>query len=112
MKGFARARFLLVCLWFLACVFMVVLWGHEIVSVKMRPEEYAYLWGGEGPVAGIWYYASETAYLLHLGLLVLWFLAGIALCLGRGPFNRPKLLLAHALISGLWLAATLSGYRW
>lgn len=90
-------------LWLLACGFVVAVSVHEIWSVKAQPEEYARLWGGEGPVAGAWYYASETVYLLHLVGLILWFLAGMLLSLGRGPFRRPKLLVGHAALSLLWL---------
>ena len=81
---------------------MVALWSHEIWLAKTRPEEYAQLWGGEGPVAGVWYYASETVYFLHLAALILWFLAGMVLSLDRRPFKRPKILLAHAVLSLLW----------
>ena len=41
-------------LWLLACCFMVALWGSDVWSVLTEPEKYAPLWGGEGPVAGVW----------------------------------------------------------
>lgn len=96
-------RYLLRTLWFLACGFMVILWSQEIWSVKAHPEEYTGLWGGEGPVAGVWYYASESIYFWHMVGLLLWFLAGMLLSLGRGPFRRPRLLVWHAALSVVWL---------
>lgn len=89
---------------------MAFLSCHEIASVWMHPEAYAPLLGGEGPVAGIWYYASERAFLLHSGLGAVWFLAGMLLCLGRGLFKRPKLLVVHALLTVIWLDSVL--IRW
>lgn len=62
--------------------------------------------GGEGPVAQLWYYASENLYLLHLACLIVWFLSGILLCLCRWSF-RTTLLLAHFCLGMLWLAAAL-----
>ena len=91
-------------LWLLACCFMVALWGSDVWSVLTEPEKYAPLWGGEGPVAQLWYYASEGLYLLHLACLIVWFLSGIGLCLCRWS-SRRKLLLAHFCLSMLWLAA-------
>ena len=91
-------------LWLLACGFMVALWGSEVWSVLTGPEKYAPLWGSEGPVAGIWYYASEEYYLLHLAGLIVWFLAGMALSLCNRAYRR-KLLLLHCCLSMLWLAA-------
>ena len=83
---------------------MVALWGNEVWSVLTEPEKYASLWGGEGSVAGIWYYASEEYYLLHLVCLIVWFLAGIVLYLCKRACRR-KLLLLHCCLSMLWLAA-------
>lgn len=92
------------CIWLLFCGFMTILWTSEVCSVKTEPEKYACLWGGEGPVARLWYHASEGLYLLHLACLILWFLSGIGLCVCRWP-SRRKLLLAHFCLSMLWLAA-------
>ena len=89
-------------IWLLFCSFMVVLMSHEIWQVKTRPAEYAFLWGSEGPVAGLWWYASERAYLLLLVGEIILFLAGIWLCLSRMPF-RTKLLSAHLGLSVLWI---------
>lgn len=91
-------------IWLLFCCFMTILWASELWNVKTGPEKYAYLWGGEGPVAQLWYYASEGLYLLHLACLIVWFLSGIGLCLCRWS-SRRKLLLAHFCLSMLWLAA-------
>ncbi len=91
-------------LWLSACGFMVALWGGEVWSVLTEPEKYAFLWGGEGPVAGVWHYASEDRYLFHLVCLIVWFLAGMALCLCKRACRR-KLLLLHCCLSMLWLAA-------
>lgn len=91
-------------LWLLACCFMVALWGSDVWSVLTEPEKYAPLWGGEGPVAGVWYYASEGRYLFHLACLIVWFLAGVALALCNRACRR-KLLLLHCCLSMLWLAA-------
>lgn len=82
---------------------MALLWLHEIWHVKWHPEEYAPLWGSEGPVAGLWYYASETAYITNLLILLLWFLIGALLCLNRGIFRHPRLLIAHVFLSLLWI---------
>ena len=92
-------------LWLLACGFMVALWGGEVWSVVIEPEKYASLWGGEGPVAGVWYYASKELYLFHLVCLIVWFLAGMALCLCKWVYRR-KLLPVHCCLSLLWLAAS------
>ena len=94
-------------MWLLFCCLMGVLWISAICDVKTEPAEYASLWGGEGPVAGLWYYASESVYLLHLAGLVIWFLAGILLCLSRGRFRR-NLLLAHFGLSALWAAVNIT----
>lgn len=53
-------------IWLLFCCFMTIVWVSEVWDVKTAPEKYACLWGGEGPVARLWYYASERLYLLHL----------------------------------------------
>lgn len=90
-------------LWLLACCFMVALWGSDVWSVITEPEKYAPLWGGEGPVAGVWCYASEGRYLFHLVCLIVWFLAGVALALCNRACRR-KLLLLHCCLSMLWLA--------
>ena len=87
-------------IWLLFCCVMTILWASELWSVKTGPEKYAYLWGGEGPVAQLWYYASEGLYLLHLACLTVWFLSGIGLCLCRWS-SRRKLLLAHFCLSML-----------
>jgi hypothetical protein len=83
---------------------MAALWIQEIWEVKTEPEKYVHLWSGEGPVAGLWYYASEKIYLFHLVCLIIWFLAGILFCLRQGQFWR-KLLFMHFGLSVLWLAA-------
>lgn len=91
-------------LWLLFCAFMTALWASEVWSVLSEPEEYASLWGAEGPVANVWYYGSEYLYLLHLAGLIVWFLSGIWLCLCRWSVRR-TLLFAHFCVSMLWLAA-------
>lgn len=90
-------------IWLLFCGFMTALWVSEVWVVKTEPAKYVHLWGGEGPVAGLWYYASERLYVLHLACLIIWFLFGILLCLCQWSF-RGKLLLAHFGLSVLWLA--------
>lgn len=97
-------------LWFLLCGFMTVLWGSEVWCVKTEPEKYMYLWGGEGPVAHLWYYASESLYVLHLACLVVWFLSGMMLCVCRWSCKK-ILLRTHVCLTMLWLAArsTFSG---
>ena len=64
-------------IWLLFCGFMTIVWMSEVWDIKTAPEKYACLWGGEGPVARLWYYASESLYLLHLAYLIVWFLSGI-----------------------------------
>ncbi len=91
------------CLWLLVCALMTALWASEVWIVHSEPEEYAYLWGSEGPVANVWYYDSECLYLLHLTILIVWFLSGIWLCLCRWALRR-KLLFVHFCLSLLWLA--------
>ena len=91
-------------LWFLICAGMVALFLREIAEVKNHPEAYASLWGGEGPVAGLWYYFSETVYLLHAAALACWFLAGMIASLGRGRFRSAAPLVVHSALSGLWFA--------
>ena len=70
-------------IWLLFCGFMTIVWVSEVWDVKTAPEKYACLWGGEGPVARLWYYASESLYLLHIVCLIVWFLSGIWLCVCR-----------------------------
>ena len=89
-------------IWLLFCGFMTIVWMSEVWDVKTAPEKYACLWGGEGPVARLWYYASESLYLLHLACLIVWFLSGIWLCVCRWSLKR-ALLLAHVCLSMLWL---------
>lgn len=91
-------------IWLLFCGFITMLWVSEVWSVKTEPAKYTHLWGGEGPVVKLWYYASEGLYLLYLVCLIIWFLSGILLCLCQWSFRR-KLLLAHFCLSMLWLAA-------
>ena len=79
---------------------MLILWGHELWVVMTHPEDYARLWGGEGPLA-VWYYASEAVYLVHLAGLLLWFLAGLGLGFGWLR-RRPWLLPGHVALSLLW----------
>ena len=67
-----RLSIVLRILWALVCVAMCVLFASEIAAVKMRPEDHAPLWGGEGPVPGVWYCASERIYLLHALALAAW----------------------------------------
>ena len=43
-------------IWLLFCGFMTIVWVSEVWDVKTAPEKYACLWGGEGPVARLWYY--------------------------------------------------------
>lgn len=88
-------------LWFLVCGFMVVLWFEEIGQVRIKPDQYASLWGSEGPAGGLWYYASEPVYLFHLVCLVIWFLCGMFLCLSSRPRVR-KFLPAHFALSLMW----------
>ena len=85
---------------------MTIVWVSEVWDVKTAPEKYACLWGGEGPVARLWYYASERLYLLHLVCLIVWFLSGVWLCVCRWTLKR-ALLLAHVCLSMLWLTAAL-----
>ena len=98
-------------IWLLFCGFMTIVWISEVWDVKTAPEKYACLWGGEGPVAQLWYYASESLYLLHLACLIVWFLSGIWLCVCRWTFKR-ALLLAHVCLSMLWLTAALITNCW
>ncbi len=91
-------------IWLLFCGFMTTLWVSEVWSVKTEPEKYADVWGGEGPVAQVWYYDAECLYVLHLACLIVWFLSGMLLCLCSWSFKR-KLLLAHVCLSMLWLVA-------
>lgn len=93
-------------IWLLFCGFMTIVWVSEVWNVKTAPEQYACLWGGEGPVAQLWYYASENLYLLHLACLIVWFMSGIWLCVCRWSLKR-ALLLAHVCLSMLWLTAAL-----
>ena len=102
--GFMLAR----GLWCLICGFMVVLWGQDFLAVTSYPEKYPF--GVEGPVAGIWFYASERLYRLHLALLLLWFSVGILMCLGRASFRRWKLLPAHIGLTALWFIAARLGF--
>lgn len=89
-------------LWFLVCALMLALFLHEIAEVKIHPEAYAPLWGGEGPATGLWRYSSETAYLLHAAGLACWFLVGMLVSLGRGRFRNAAPLIVHSALSGLW----------
>ena len=73
----------------------------------MRPEAYAFLWGGEGPIAGRWYYASERIYILHLVALLLWFLCGALLSLHQGTRSR-KPLIVHMLLTVLWVLVSIA----
>ena len=91
-------------LWFLVCALVLALFLHEIAAVKNHPEAYAPLWGGEGPVAGVWRYSSETVYLLHAVVLACWFLAGMFVSLGRGRFRNSAPLIVHSALSALWFA--------
>ena len=92
--------------WALVCVAMCALFASEIAAVKMYPADYAPLWGGESPVPGVWYYASERIYLLHALALAAWFLAGAFTCLRGKPFRDNHLLIVHMALSGLWFAVS------
>lgn len=105
-KTFSITIFSWESLWLLFCSFMTMLWLSEVWNVKTKPERYVSLWGGEGPVAQLWYYTSEDLYLLHLACLIVWFLSGIWLCVCRWSFKR-TLLLVHFCLSMLWLAAAI-----
>ncbi|HIU16921.1 MAG TPA: hypothetical protein IAB01_00555 [Candidatus Avidesulfovibrio excrementigallinarum] len=93
-------------IWLTLCSLSAALWLSEIWEVKRHPEAYAPLWSGEGPVAGLWYYASEQLYILHLAALALWFGCGMLLSLHKNPIIR-KLLPAHVLLSVLWVLVSL-----
>ncbi len=101
-----RLSIILRILWALVCVAMCALFASEIAAMKMRPEDYAALWAGEGPAAGVWYYASERIYLLHASALAAWFLAGVFACLRGKPLRDNRLLIVHMALSGLWLAVS------
>jgi len=90
-------------IWLLFCGIAVATCGDEVMRVKIK-EEYKFLFGGEGPTAGLWHYSSENAYLFYMACQMLWFFAGVWLCLSLGhrPFRR-KLLFAHFCLSVLWL---------
>lgn len=58
----------------------------------------------------IWYYQSEAHYFGSAIFMVLWSGFGFALCLAKKTFRKPKLLLAHGLLTAghivwiqLWL---------
>ena len=89
-------------IWLALCGTATALWLSELWEVKRQPEAYANLWGSEGPVAGLWYYASEQLYILHLVGLLLWFGAGMLLSLYQGRFNR-NLLTGHIFLTALWV---------
>lgn len=93
-------------LWFLFCGLLFLTAVHEIWSVNIHPEEYVYLWGAEGPIAGIGFYASEAAYLIHEAILLLWFLCGMMLCIPR--LNRFNLLIVHFVLSLLWMSVNIA----
>lgn len=83
---------------------MCALFASDIAAVTMRPEDCAPLWGGEGPVAGVWYYASERVYLLRALALAAWFLAGVFACSRGKPLRNNRFLIVHMALSGLWFA--------
>lgn len=93
-------------IWLALCGTATALWLSELWDVKTRPEAYAPLWSGEGPVAGVWYYASEQLYTLHLVVLIIWFGCGMLLALYQGRFSR-KLLAVHGLLTVLWVLVSL-----
>lgn len=93
-------------IWLMFCSLATALWGSELWTVKTQPGTYTDLWNSEGPVAGVWYYASEQLYTLHLVALLIWFGCGVLLSLYQGPYSK-KLLTVHVLLSMLWVIVSL-----
>lgn len=84
--------------WLLVCGFMSALSLDAIWLVVTEPEQYAPLWGGEGPAGEFWYYESEKTYLFYNAFWAIWYLCGILVCLFRRMFAK-KFVLAHFLLS-------------
>ena len=87
-------------LWFAVCVFFCVLSLGEIWNSFHDPQ-YQWLFGGEGPVAGVPWYRSHYAYVWFLAGESCWYLAGMGLSLAAR--KRPGLFVCHVILSVLWI---------
>ena len=89
-------------LWILVCAGLGFLFLHEIAAVILHPEDYGPLWGGEGPMAGLWYYRSKAPYILSAGFAALWFICGAGAGARIRPFRHPAMLPAHIALTAMW----------
>lgn len=91
--------------WLLWCCFILAITIDEAWIIT---HDYTgYNFGGEGPTAEFWYYASPQAYGAMLALSTVWYCSGVLLCFRKGEVAR-VLLLVHAALSMLQLLATMS----
>lgn len=88
--------------WLLWCGLMLALCIEDAWTVWHDPSGYNF--GGEGPTAALWYYASPRTYGTMLALATVWYGAGALLCVRKGEVARVFLFL-HAGISVLQLLA-------
>ena len=91
--------------WLLWCCFMVI--GALVEGWIVWHDPGGYYFGGQGPIAGLWYYASAQAYGTMLALVGGWYSAGALLCFRKGVVAR-VLLIVHAALSMLLLLVAMS----
>lgn len=91
--------------WMVVCAFLVALFLDEIWQVVADPEQYAPLWGGEGPAGEFGYYSSRNIYLAYHGFLATWFFFGATACFSCRLSIAP-LVFCHFLLSLVVLVTT------
>ena len=100
-----KAELLLRGVWLLWCCLILAM---NIDEAWIITHDYTgYNFGGEGPTAEFWYYASPQAYGTMLALVGSWFSAGALLCFRKG-MDAKVLLILHAGFSMLLLLVAMS----
>jgi hypothetical protein len=89
-------------IWGIFCLFGCTVFCEDFYQAFNHPEQYPF--GAEGPVAGIWYYKTQTAYLWFDVILICWFSVGILLCSLQHKFRSLKWgILTHCILTLLYM---------
>ena len=84
------------------CLFGIILFVWDFYLAFNQPELYPF--GTEGPVACLWYYKTQKAYLWSAVISVCWFAAGFLFCLLQHKFRLLKWgITAHCLLTLLFI---------
>ena len=84
------------------CIFGIFLFVEDFYQAFNHPELYPLR--AEGPVAGIWHYKTQEAYLGSAVILVCWFVVGLLCCLLQHKYRWLKWgITAHCFFTLLYI---------